>query len=336
MSRGSSPMSSARSPLAETEQSGASSTALLTSGFECASPMPVIPASVWTLMMRMVWQPSPIMRTSGSRSMMPSMSVIFMSMSLRSPRRCEMGDTVAAFGAAEVTRADDDAGGAEMDRHRRPRRVVDEMDLAAELVGLDLLAQLDRRLEEPGLRREDVVVAATHLDEARRVRARRGARFLDDAGMGEEVANAAFDQCDTAARDRAGAAELAAERDDATRDRRTDGEAGAMGMGPDETERRPERTQRGHRPAIELGIVALAHRDERLVLQRRAAGMEVVIEIGEREQHGLYVVGDRPSRRAVGIAGIDTVEIAAVERRNAGGGERRGQVGGGHDDEAPG
>src|SRR6185369_4508205 len=154
MSRGSSPMSSSRRPLAETEQSGASSTALLTSGFECASPMPVMPASVCILMMRMVWQPSPIMRTSGRRSMMPSMSVIFMSMFPANPRRCQMGDTVAALGAAEVTRADDDAGGTEVNRHRRARGVVDEMQLAAELAGFDLLTQLDRRLEEPGIRRE--------------------------------------------------------------------------------------------------------------------------------------------------------------------------------------
>jgi len=51
-----------------------------------------------------------------------------------------MGDAVAALDAAEMAGANDGAGAAEIGRHRRPRRVVDEMDVAAELAFGDLLA----------------------------------------------------------------------------------------------------------------------------------------------------------------------------------------------------
>jgi hypothetical protein len=79
MASGSSPTSSRFSPLAETEHSGLSRTARLTRGLLCASPIPVMPSSVCTLMMKMLWQPSPIWRTSGNLRTMPSISVIFIS-----------------------------------------------------------------------------------------------------------------------------------------------------------------------------------------------------------------------------------------------------------------
>src|SRR4051812_18300494 len=58
------------------EHIGASSTDLLTRGLVWASPMPVTPSSVWIRISSTDWHPSPIRCTSGNRSMMPSVSVI--------------------------------------------------------------------------------------------------------------------------------------------------------------------------------------------------------------------------------------------------------------------
>src|SRR5258708_657940 len=247
MSRGSWPINSSRKPEDEIEHKGASRIAFETSGLECASPMPTRPSSVLTLMMRMVWQPSPIGFTAGRRTMTPSMSVIFIGGSTL-PVGGEMCHAIAALDPAEMALAQDHAGCPEVAEHRLARRVVDEMHLAGELAGLDHVAELDRGLKQAGLGRIDVVVAVLHLDEAgRRCRRRRGClRRLDDADMGQEVADAALDDGDAGPGHAAAAAELAAERHQAALDRRHRRQPEVRAVGPDHADRRGEGLERLH------------------------------------------------------------------------------------------
>ena len=75
---GSRPTISCFSPCTESWETGASMIAFRTKGEVCASPMPVIPSSVWMRMTRTSWRPSPSACTLGNLSMMVSTSVIFM------------------------------------------------------------------------------------------------------------------------------------------------------------------------------------------------------------------------------------------------------------------
>src|ERR1043165_830157 len=57
---------------------GASTMALATAGEESTSPIPVMPASVWTFTKSVSWLPSARSLTSGRRRWMASTCVIFM------------------------------------------------------------------------------------------------------------------------------------------------------------------------------------------------------------------------------------------------------------------
>src|SRR5260221_5509189 len=107
-----------------------------------------------------------------------------------------MGEAVAALDAAEMARANDLAGGAEIGRHRLARGIVDEMDVAAELPCRDGLAEHNGEFEEPGIGRQHEIVAPAHLDEPHRLARRRIGLALDDSGIGEQVADTALDYSD--------------------------------------------------------------------------------------------------------------------------------------------
>src|SRR5229473_6877826 len=113
-----------------------------------------------------------------------------------------MGDAVAALDAAEMAGANDGAGAAEIGRHRRPRRVVDEMNVAAELAFGDLLADRGGELEQPGVGCQHEIIAAADLEEPRLALGQR-LLALDESGMAEKAAQAALDQADRRAHHRA-------------------------------------------------------------------------------------------------------------------------------------
>src|SRR5882672_7111556 len=112
------------------------------------------------------------------------------------PWRRQMRDAVAAFDAAEMASADDGACPAEMGRNGRARRIVDEMDVAAELAGRDLLADTDRELEQAGIGCQHEIIATADLEEPHLVILRWRALGLDDVGMSEKATQAVLDQGD--------------------------------------------------------------------------------------------------------------------------------------------
>ena len=152
--------------------------------------------------------------------------------------------------------------------------------------------------------------------------------------MGEEASHAVLDDADALDRGAAAAAELAAQPDHLAPVGGGGRQALVGGEGPHLGERRCERPQGRERGAVELGIAREARRGEGQIMQRAAARMVVVERVRHGEQHGVDIVGDGPGRAALGIVREGAVEVAAVDRRDAGAGHGGRQVGGGQGDDA--
>src|SRR5439155_21149833 len=131
----------------------------------------------------------------------------------------EVVEAVAAFDPAGDTLADNGAGPAEArDGRLAPRRVV-RMNRARRRAGLDLGAELDKRLEEARLRRIAIVILAAELHQARRVF--RAGRFTrQHAERVQYPAHAAFGDPQRGRRHLPAARQLGAHMADASAGRR--------------------------------------------------------------------------------------------------------------------
>ena len=158
----------------------------------------------------------------------------------------QMDDAVAAFNPAELTFANDHAIALEVTRLGRSCRVIHEVDLAAQLSLSDPVAQFGGWLEQAGLGGVDVVIAAGDFHQAGGlVEVARCLIGFDDAGMGEQIAQALLDNLHPAAGDRSAAAEFTAQCDQAVFGGRYRGQSLVGAVGPDQSDGRAKRAQRG-------------------------------------------------------------------------------------------
>ena len=75
-----------------------------------------------------------------------------------------------------------------------------------------------------------------------------------------------------------------------------------------------ERAQGRELPGNKLTRAAVADQRAGLIVERRAAGMQVHAVVRQRQQHALDIVREHLRRTAIGIAGKGPVEIAVVDR----------------------
>ena len=147
------------------------------------------------------------------------------------------------------------------------------------------------------------------------------------ANRGEGAAHAGLGHRHQLVRDRAAAAQLGVEIDDAPALGRRRQRARLALQGLHQAAiRRAEGGDQRQRGGAPIGIVGPSRMSVRDVLQRAAAGMQVEAILAARQEHAFDVVRDHLGRRAVGIAREAAVEIAVVDRRDAAAGHDRGIV----------
>ena len=122
-----------------------------------------------------------------------------------------MGNAIAAFDPSEMALTDDEPVGLEEAGDSGTRRVIDEVNMAAEVARLHGIAEPHRRLEEARLRRINEVILSGHCDQTDwrdRIVDRR-----DQAQVAHQTPYPLADQGHPLAIDAAAAAELASQRD---------------------------------------------------------------------------------------------------------------------------
>jgi hypothetical protein len=85
---------------------------------------------------------------------------------------------ISPLAARRLAFAQNDAGTGELQQYRFPPRDIKEMDAGGRLIGLNLVARLDERFVNTGLRRVHVIVIATEFGQPRLARWRYGNALL--------------------------------------------------------------------------------------------------------------------------------------------------------------
>src|SRR6266481_6128280 len=231
-----------------------------------------------------------------------------------------MGDAIARHDAAEMALAHQDPAFLEVHRDALPPGTLYEMHVTAQCVVLDPVAQANGRLEQPRLRSEGVIVIAAsfqgpglpsrwHIEPSDRAQ---------HAQMCQHPEDAVARQQDAVGADGTSTAPLATEIWNLTAMSRSCRQ-------PRIRSRRhpnaPGSTKSPHHrfaASVERLVPALIECSEGQVVHRTSPGVEVEPRRVHRHEHAVDVVGDLPGWRRIRRAWKSAIEVAGIERRDAG------------------